>query len=71
MFLMPEIITIKLGRGHPKNFTNLYTLTNAQFELKSLYSPNCINDFEVLAASVDFNELFVSKGTEARGTGKL
>ena len=35
--------------------------------VKSLCSPNFINDFEVLSVRVEFNELF-SKGTEARGT---
>ena len=29
---MPELISIKHGRGHPKNFTNLYKMKNVKFE---------------------------------------
>ena len=36
--------------------------------MKSLCSPTFINDFEVLSARVEYNELFFSKGTEERGT---
>ena len=52
MFRMPEIIVIKQGRGHPKNFTNLYRHSREIFVFTKLY------DFEVLSATVEFNELF-------------
>ena len=29
---MPELISIKQGRGQPKNFTNWYKMKNVKFE---------------------------------------
>ena len=32
VFHMPEVIAIKQGRGHPKNFTNWYKMKHVKFE---------------------------------------
>ena len=32
VFHMPELISIKQGSGHPKNFTNWYKMKNVKFE---------------------------------------
>ena len=29
---MAELLSIKQGRGHPKNFTNWYKMKNVKFE---------------------------------------
>ena len=45
MFRMPGIISIKKGRGHPKNVTNLYTMKIPNLS-KIFMSSYCIGDIE-------------------------
>ena len=43
MFCLQEFISIKQGRGHPKNGTNWYKMDNAKF----CDATNCIIDIEI------------------------
>ena len=52
---MPELISIKQGRCHLKNFTNCYKMKNVKFKISA---PNWISDIEIYSSRVNFYELF-------------
>ena len=56
---MPELISIKQGRGHSKNFAKWYKMKNVKYSwVKSLCAPNWISGIEIWSSRVDFYELF-------------